>query len=294
MKVLLSAYACEPNKGSEPGVGWNWVIEVARLGHEVWVLTRSNNQEVIEAELAKGGYPKNLHFLYYDLPNWAKWWKKGGRGIYLYYLLWQWGAYKKAKSAHKKISFDLVHHITFGVIRQPSFIGRLDIPFIFGPVGGGERAPWCLRKNYGFRGHIKDILRDILNFFIKFDPMMQSTFRKANIIYVKTRSSQSLVPIKYYYKTRIQLEIGIYQANKIKTATKCKKTGLRLLYVGRFLYWKGMSLSIHAVALALKSNPNIHLTMIGKGSEEKRWRRLCDKLGISDHVEWLPWLPQKN
>ena len=24
MKILLSAYACEPNTGSEPNVGWNW------------------------------------------------------------------------------------------------------------------------------------------------------------------------------------------------------------------------------------------------------------------------------
>ena len=24
MQILLSAYACEPNKGSEPEVGWKW------------------------------------------------------------------------------------------------------------------------------------------------------------------------------------------------------------------------------------------------------------------------------
>jgi len=68
MKVLMSAYACEPNKGSEPGIGWNWVLETARLGHEVWVLTRANNRANIETELAKLPPIKNLKFLYYDLP----------------------------------------------------------------------------------------------------------------------------------------------------------------------------------------------------------------------------------
>lgn len=43
MKLLLSAYACELNTGSEPGVGWHWAAEVTRLGHEVWVLTRADN-----------------------------------------------------------------------------------------------------------------------------------------------------------------------------------------------------------------------------------------------------------
>ena len=50
MKILLSAYACEPNKGSEPAVGWNWAQGLVKLGHEVWVLTRTNNQQTIEAE----------------------------------------------------------------------------------------------------------------------------------------------------------------------------------------------------------------------------------------------------
>ena len=49
MRVLLSAYACEPNKGSEAGVGWHWALEIARLGHEVWALTRANNRAPIEA-----------------------------------------------------------------------------------------------------------------------------------------------------------------------------------------------------------------------------------------------------
>ena len=48
LKILYSAYACEPGRGSEPGVGWHWAVETARLGHEVWVITRANNRGVIE------------------------------------------------------------------------------------------------------------------------------------------------------------------------------------------------------------------------------------------------------
>ena len=150
MKILLSAYACEPNKGSEPGLGWNWAREIAR-NHEAWVLTRANNRPSIEDTLRKGSIP-SLHFVYYDLPDGVKSWKKGQRGVHLYYLLWQWGAYRTAKKVHKQVRFDLVHHITFVSVRQPSFMGLLGIPFIFGPVAGGERAPWRLRIGYGLKG----------------------------------------------------------------------------------------------------------------------------------------------
>ena len=43
-KILLSAYACEPNRGSEPGVGWNWALQLNKLGYDIKVVTRLNNK----------------------------------------------------------------------------------------------------------------------------------------------------------------------------------------------------------------------------------------------------------
>ena len=35
VKLLISAYACAPNRGSDYAVGWNWATEAHRLGHEI-------------------------------------------------------------------------------------------------------------------------------------------------------------------------------------------------------------------------------------------------------------------
>ena len=62
LRVLISAYACEPGKGSEPEVGWQWALQMARF-HDVTVLTRTNNREAIEKELVllRGKQPLHNH-----------------------------------------------------------------------------------------------------------------------------------------------------------------------------------------------------------------------------------------
>ena len=155
MRLLLSAYACEPGRGSEPGVGWNWAIELRALGHDVWVLTRANNQGRIEQALESLDRTRRPNFLYFDLPYWLRWWKRGGHGVRLYYYLWQIGVLRVARQAHAIHRFEAVQHLTFGVFRQPSLMGRLGIPFVLGPVGGGEQTPAGLRgldKCFQFRG----------------------------------------------------------------------------------------------------------------------------------------------
>ena len=62
LKILISAYACEPDKGSEPGVGWNWAKQISRF-HEVWVITRKNNRPSIEKELEENIYQTYIGFI---------------------------------------------------------------------------------------------------------------------------------------------------------------------------------------------------------------------------------------
>ena len=64
MKILLSAYTCEPNKGSEPEVGWKWATELSKIGNNVYVITRLNNKENIEQELKKKKISKTKFYLF--------------------------------------------------------------------------------------------------------------------------------------------------------------------------------------------------------------------------------------
>lgn len=297
IKILMSAYACEPGKGSEPGVGWRWAIETAALNHDVWVITRTNNKAGITAGVAQHGKPKNLHFVYYDLPAWASWWKRGRRGIHLYYLLWQLGAYRCARKLHAAQQFDAVHHITFGVTRHPSFMGRLGIPFIVGPLGGGERAPLRLRKYYSWAGKFNDALRDSVNALSKFDPWLCQMYSKASHIFMKTPQSLDWLPKRYQHKASCMLEIGVDQrtiAITEKAILTSRQKSLHVLYVGRFIYWKGMDLGLRAIARMRENGTQVRITMIGQGPAQDDWQQIIAEFKLGDSVTWIPWMKQAD
>jgi glycosyltransferase involved in cell wall biosynthesis len=292
LRILLSAYACEPGKGSEPGIGWNWATRLAAAGNDVWVLTRANNRAAIEAALAPAP-PANLHFVYYDLPAWARGWKRGARGVRLYYTLWQWGAYRVARRLARARRFDLVHHLTFGVFRHPSFMGRLGVPFVLGPVGGGEAAPRALRRGYPLRGRVIDLLRDAANWVVRIDPIMASVFRRASLTLCKTAETLQRIPARYRDRCRVQLEVGIEDGPPPAARRRSRGERLRILYVGRILYWKGLHLGLMALAKLRARHPEAHLTVIGTGPDEAWLRALASRLGLEDAVSWLPWLERE-
>ena len=71
IKIFVSSYACEPGLGSEIGVGWHWVLEMSKH-FELWVLTRESNRGTIEPWIAAHPEFSGIHFLYFDLPKWAR------------------------------------------------------------------------------------------------------------------------------------------------------------------------------------------------------------------------------
>lgn len=289
--VLLSAYACEPDKGSEPGVGWQWTLHLAQAGHQVRVITRANNRPAIEA--ACGQYAGlDVQFYYYDLPAWTRAWKRGGRGVHLYYLLWQWGAYRRARRLTREQTFDVVHHITFGVFRQPSFMGRLGIPFVFGPVGGGEAAPKALRRGLPWRGRLLDALRDAVNWLVRLDPVMRSVFRRADVTLCKTPATLRCIPAGFRSKCRVQLELGM-PARTLPPPARPAAAEFKLLFVGRLLYLKGLHLALAAFAHAF-ADGRARLTLIGSGRDEPWARAAARRLGIDGRLEWIPWLPREQ
>lgn len=291
-KILLSAYACEPNKGSEPGIGWNWAITLNKLGHDVTVITRANNKKNIEKYLSENKNLQGINFKYYDLPLFLL---KGKKimGVYLYYELWQRGVLNYAKKNLNPSDFDLVHHITFGVFRQPSHLYKFKKPFIFGPLGGAEAMPKLLLKKLPIKYQLVELIRAKLNKVSLYRMSVINCFRHADIIFTRTNETREIIPNKFKSKTVTKIDIGLYDFEISKDIKVLNRTQtINILYVGRLTYWKGLELAIRSFhQFNIKCSDSI-FTVIGSGNYKAEMEILTTKLGIADKVNFIGQIPQ--
>lgn len=291
LKILLSAYACEPGKGSEPGVGWNFARHMAEH-HEVWVLTRSNNRQVIENELACNPVP-GLHFIYHDLPAYARFWKRGQKGVQLYYYLWQLTAIPVVRQMHREMKFDLVQHVTFVKYWAPSALAFLDaVPFIWGPVGGGESAPLSFWPSFGVRGIIYETLRSLARRLGELNPFVRRTARRATLALATTPETASRLRQLSTPRVEIIGESGLANNDltllgRLPFPSKGPTTFLSL---GRLLHLKGFHLGITAFAQSGLSDAQYWI--VGDGPERTRLERQAKTLGVADRVRFFGQLPR--
>jgi glycosyltransferase involved in cell wall biosynthesis len=284
MKVLMSAFACKPFAGSEPGVGWNWATQASR-DNEVWVITRSDYRPAIEDALEKAPNP-NLHFAYHDVPRPLSLVLKPREDFgYPHYYTWQATALALARKLHAEVGFDVAHHVTYAGFRFPTFLFALGIPYVWGPVGGAATAPVQFLPSFGFRGGARQLLRAFSNVFAKIDPLLWLTARRASIIVADSPGTRAALPIGSTDKTVIESQDGLY-GDEVPERQHSMKPGLRAAYIGRLMYWKGVNLAIEALVEARRSRSDITLTLIPTGGGEEKVRALAQRLGVGNAVEF--------
>lgn len=291
MKILLSAYACEPGRGTELGVGWNTAWEIAKY-HEVWVLTRPDDgRESIEAELTRNPNP-NLHFVYFTLPIWGSGWRWGSIAFLVHYYLWQVQAYFVARRLHQKIGFDIAHHVTFVRHSTPSFLSLLPIPFIWGPVGGGESAPAPFWKDFSFRDKVYEALRSAARWFGERDPFARMTACRSAVVRVTTQDTAIRVQQMGAKTVKVFPEASLTKEDIVRLMkfVNGETSAIRFISMGRLLHWKGFHLGLLAFAQAELADAEYWV--LGDGPERQRLESLAKELGIAHQVKFWNRLPR--
>jgi len=281
VKVLLSAFACDPTRGSEPRVGWKWARQAARF-HDVWVLTDIRWRESIEAELRERPVP-SLHFIYHRLPGWARLTHVGLLGEYFEGLLWQLTAIPICRTAHREIGFDVAHHVTIVSYQYPSCLAWLPCPLIWGPVGGSLRAPFAFYPSFGPRRMTQELLRDGFNWVVRHSPLVLWTMWRARCIVPTTDFSKRVLP-RWTHAKAVTVRGEGMDLTEPPPERPRTTSGLCVLYVGRLVYWKGVHLALRAFAEYLRTDPQAHFTLQMDGPDRPWLEELASRLNISDNV----------
>lgn len=289
LRILLSAYACEPGKGSEAGVGWNFAVHMARH-HDVWVVTRANNRALIERQLTSNPVP-GLHFLYYDLPPWIRMWKRGARGAQLYYYLWQYGLMYFTRRCHQRLHFDLAQHLTFVRYWMPSGLAALPIPFVWGPIGGAEFAPPAFEVQFPWRPRVYEWGRRGAQWLARIDPFLRFTARRASVAYATTEIARERLRSLGVRRCELCAEsaLSVEDLRHIEQAlppqTAKASHPLRFVAMGRLLALKGYQLALPAFAAA--SLPEAQFWFIGDGPERAWLEAMTRDLNLQKSIIFL-------
>jgi glycosyltransferase involved in cell wall biosynthesis len=293
LKVLLSAYACRPGEGSEPGISWNLLRELVKY-HKIWLITRENNRPSIEAELKTNPMP-GLCVVYCDLPDWMQRLNEGQRAVQLHYYLWQLTAYFVARSLHQEVAFDLVHHVTYVKYWGPSFLALLEVPFIWGPVGGGESAPKAFWQDFGLRGKAYEILRNLARGFGELDPFVRLTAQRSVLARATTDDTAKRLRILGAKKVEVLSQLGLSkeEITQLSKQTLPASGSVRFISIGRLLHWKGFHLGLRAFAQADLPN-EAEYWIVGDGPERGQLQALAEKLNIAGQVKFWSKLSRQE
>lgn len=108
LSILINAYACSPNMGSEPGMAWNWCVNLAKYC-ELHIITEGEFKNKIEAALPTLPQGNNMHFYYNPVSDEIRkmCWNQGDWRFYKYYREWQWKTYIMAEEIIKQHDIEL-------------------------------------------------------------------------------------------------------------------------------------------------------------------------------------------
>jgi glycosyltransferase involved in cell wall biosynthesis len=211
----------------------------------------------------------------------------------LYFYWWQLKAYQIAKRLHQEFGFDIAHHITYGVMRFPSLLPFLGIPFVWGPIGGAQMMPRTFLKVLKM-GAWSELIRILAVKTARYDPLLRITMRKADAILLKNRETLLAIPKRYRRKCRLFPSTGIYLPNF--KGSPSSPGCLNLLYVGRLIPRKGTLLLLRALAIVKRKIPDLKLSLsiIGDGPDRSRLEKTTKELNLEGEVTFYGGRPHSE
>jgi glycosyltransferase involved in cell wall biosynthesis len=201
-----------------------------------------------------------------------------------------------ARKLHRKLHFDLVHHLTFASYCLPSFLPLLPAPFIWGPVGGGETAPRSFQWSFGLRGMLYETLRTTAQELAEFNPLVRMTARRAVAGLAATPQTARRLKALGCRNVSLssQVALSVEELSILRKSLVREGGPFRVLSVGRFLHWKGFELGIKAFAAFHRRHPDSEYWIVGDGPEKERWKRMAEDLGAGKSIVFWHTIPRSE
>lgn len=285
LTILINAYACSPNMGSEPGMAWNWCINLAKYCN-LHIITEGEFKEQIEQALLHLPQSNNLHFYYNPVSEETRnmCWNQGDWRFYKFYKEWQYKTYLIALDIIKNYRIDIIHQLNMIGFREPGYLWKIKgIPLVWGPVDAKEKFPTAYLKGASIKAKSFIRLKNYLTMIqLKYSSRVRKMVNRASFVISASSESQKTFNKFFNIDSPLINETGCYVSTH-NTKEKKYKDSFDILWVGKMDFRKQLDLAIKTIACM--ENKNIKLHIVG-GGDNINYLTLSKKLGITNQCIW--------
>ena len=296
LKILINAYACSPNWGSEPGMAWNWITNIAKHCR-CFVITEGEWRNEIEEALKTHPLRENITFFYNPVPQKVRdmCWNQGDWRFYYYYRKWQKSTLKLAEQICKEHNIDITHQLNMIGFREPGLLWKIKgVKHVWGPIGSMGEIPLQFLQDLPLKVRLKQSLKNfITRYQIKHSPV-KDAIKNCDALIAALDVTRDQIKKNYGIEVPVIGETGLKPNDGYKHA-ECTGRPIELLWVGRFIPTKKLSIALEA--LAKVKNPNdFRLHIVGNGTDEEvqQYKSLAKELGVNGICTWYGKIPNEQ
>jgi glycosyltransferase involved in cell wall biosynthesis len=279
-RLVVFAYACEPDRGSEVEAGWGVVQAMAGFARCVVLV---GPEHTAGLKTWQAGHPESdLTFVEVPEPSWAKVANLNRVTRFLVYATWIRTARRRAQALHDLEPFQGAHHVTYSTYWLPSPAAGLGIPYLWGPVGGAVVTPprlWPLLRWKGFLNEIFDLVA------VRLLAQLPSARRTRRYAGARLVQNEATLAKMGHLPARV-LNHALFTTMPNVGA---REPGDHLVWVSSLEWRKGPALAVRALSTTPE---DVRLLMVGTGHAEKAVRRLAARLGVEHRIEFLGRVPR--
>lgn len=286
LTILINAYACGPGRGSEPGMAWNWCLNLARYCN-LYIITEGEFREDIDRVLPSLKQGANMHFYFLPVSDKIRnmCWNQGDWRFYYYYSKWQKRALKQAQEIIKTTHIDVIHQLNMIGFREPGRLWKIDgIPLVWGPTNAKEAFPMAYLKGASTKSKIFIYTKNALTRFqLICSPNVHKMAKRAQTIVAASSDSAASI-CKFLHRNPVVINESGCEFVENSVAIQQNNGTLQLLWVGRYIFTKQLTLALESLA---KITADVRLHIVGGLiEEEKPFKVLAHQLGIEDLCIW--------
>lgn len=302
-KILVLAYALSPTRGSEYSVAWNYVTEMSK-DNQLVILYGSSGDHMGDISEMEGYFKnkplKNVRFVSIKpslLTNSLNILNKKGILPYTFYFayhFWHKQVYKVAVDLVKKERFDLIHYLNPIGYREPGFLWKIDLPYIWGPIGGANNVSTKLIKALPFQGKMKLILRALINSLqLRYKKSLHKALESTDLLLTATTENQKLFKKIHNKESDYLPENGIKEDIKIQSKKFSNQNIKHFVWIGSIEARKALIILLKALCL-IEDKSKFIIDIIGDGPMKIELQSYAEKKGINGCIIWHGNIPRKE